>query len=261
MTISKALLQTLLLFLFISLIGGLINFLGFFLKYQEYSLPIVVIISIVTSYILFYKFILKNTPKLSEISFPKINDSHIFPIIITVVGLKLFEQPLFDLLQPFVIPEEFKHFLQNRKFQNKELTISFVLNSIPALIIAPLLEELFFRLYLLRNLLEKNSVTKSIIISSVCFSLMHLPNYLNLIPMFIMGLILSCIMTKTKNISLCIAFHFLFNLIVTLKTLYGKHIYENLHNLNYNLNYWLLFLLGIILVFFGLKNIAKTEVK
>lgn len=261
MTISKAFLQTLFLFLFVTLIGGSISFLSFFLKYPEYTAPIALTISFLISYWLFYKLILKETPKLEETEFPKIKDSHIFSMIIIVIGLKFFEQPIFDLLQQLVIPEEFKEFLQNRKFQNKELTISFALYAVPALVIAPIAEELFFRNYLLKNLLQKNSVATSIIISSICFSLVHLPNYINLIPTFLLGLILGYVMTKTKNISVCIAIHFLFNLTVTLLTLYGKHLYENLESLNYNPTYWLLCLSGSILVFFGLRTIAETEVQ
>lgn len=261
MTISKAFLQTLLLFTFVTIIGGLISFLGFFLKYQEYTTPVILTISFIVSYWLFYKFVLKETPKLEDVTFPKIRDSHIFSMIIIVIGLKLFEQPVFDFLQPLVIPEEFKELLQNRQFQNKELSISFVLSTIPALILAPIAEELFFRKYLLINLLQRNTVKNSIIISSICFSLVHIPNYINLVPTFLLGLILSYIMTKTKNISICIAIHFLFNLIVTLLTLYGKHLYENLDSLNYNPTYWLLCLSGSILIFFGLRTITKTQVQ
>ncbi|TDX84349.1 CPBP family intramembrane glutamic endopeptidase [Epilithonimonas xixisoli] len=259
MTISKAFLQTFILALFITIAGILGSAIGLFLKYQEYSMPLLSAIFFMLSYWLFYKIILRRKPEFNDISFLKINHLHIFPIIITAIGLKLFEQPIYDLLRPLIVSDEFKNVIQNTQFRNRELTFTFVFNAISALIIAPIFEELFFRKYLLNHLLLKNTVRNSIVISSICFSLLHLPNYLNLIPTFLMGLILGCIMTKTKNTSLCVLFHFTFNLIVTLLKLYGKHLYENLHNFNYNKIYWLLCLLGIVFIWLGLKSLLKQK--
>lgn len=90
----------------------------------------------------------------------------------------------------------------------------FVYSFISTLIIAPVFEEFFFRKFLLQKLSERNSSAISLIVSSLCFSLIHLETPNNLIPAFISGLVFGVIYLKTKKIGYTIAMHFIINLIV-----------------------------------------------
>lgn len=261
MNIGKAFLHTFLLFLFLAIIGGILNSSGLFLKYREYTSPVILSLSFFFCYWFFYKLIIKKTLKNEISEVRKFDDYFIAPILIIAIGLKIFEQPIFDLLRPFTVPKGLKEVLKDIKFQNHQISVSYLLTSFVPLILSPVLEELFFRKYLLSELLKRNSIKISLIVSSVCFSLMHLPNFVNLIPTFLLGLISGYIFIRTKNISMSIFLHFISNLIVILLNVYGKSIYENLKSLDYNLWYWMLSLLGAVLVFVGIKIMENRIMK
>src|SRR5690606_2992943 len=80
----------------------------------------------------------------------------------------------------------------------------------------PILEELVFRSYWLKYLNEKMSITKSLIISAVGFSLSHFYSDIALIYPFISGLFLGWLYFKFKNIYLCIIFHIIYNTLIIL---------------------------------------------
>ncbi|MDX1373252.1 MAG: CPBP family intramembrane glutamic endopeptidase, partial [Nitrososphaeraceae archaeon] len=63
---------------------------------------------------------------------------------------------------------------------NALANIIFSYRAFSAILVSPVLEELFFRKFLFTGLLRKYSQTSSIIISSLCFSLIHLPQFHNL---------------------------------------------------------------------------------
>ena len=121
------------------------------------------------------------------------------------------------------------------------------------LIIAPLFEELIFRKIFIDRLSKIYTIKLSIIFSSICFSLYHLPNFSNLIPTVILGLISGYLYIKSKNITISIIFHFLCNLIVGLLKLYGKTLLDNIDNFNLNIYYWIFILSGFILLIIGLR--------
>lgn len=88
------------------------------------------------------------------------------------------------------------------------------------LFVGPIIEEIFFRGFLLPGLLKKNSRVVSILITSVIFLQFHLPALKEMtdpfiassVSAFFMSLILCVVMTKYNNVTLCIFLHFLFNL-------------------------------------------------
>lgn len=91
-------------------------------------------------------------------------------------------------------------------FQNLDLINLFII-----CLFSPIIEELVFRSFWLKLLTEKMSDIKSVMISSVGFSLSHFYSDIALIYPFISGLFLGWLYLKFKNIYLCIIFHLLYN--------------------------------------------------
>jgi membrane protease YdiL (CAAX protease family) len=177
-------------------------------------------------------------------------------LIVIAIGLELFDRPLFDFskIYDYFSGAELKPF----EF-SKSSSLSVLYRGIAVLIIAPIFEELFFRKFLFGEVLKKHSLTTSIIVSSICFSIIHLPSYRNLLPTFIFGIIVCLIYNKTKNIFYTIILHFLTNLSWLILVSYGKSYYEWSYGLNYNFVYWLLFIFGIGLSYIGIKKITVAN--
>ena len=218
------------------------------------------------AYWLFYKYILSKELTIEVIkSFKPIQNNLIFPIILLSFGFELFNKPFFSLYSEIFKPNEVLKTVRIHH-QNAELNFRYILFSFSILIIAPIFEELIFRKYLLGNLLKQNSVLKSIFISSLCFSLFHLPDFRNILPTFIFGIITAFIYLKTKKITYTIFFHFISNLIFIILNLNGATIFENLEKLHFNILYWMLTSFGgslIILIslkFFN-KNLEKEKIE
>lgn len=81
---------------------------------------------------------------------------------------------------------------------------------ITAVVIAPVLEELFFRGIILRFLAGKMSELLALIISAAFFSLLHF-NLDSLLPIFMLGFLLGKIYRETGDIRTSIWMHMLFN--------------------------------------------------
>lgn len=77
-------------------------------------------------------------------------------------------------------------------------------------IIAPVIEEILFRGFLLRSLSNYLGVIWGSTISAAIFSLMHFP-WQSFIPIFILGLIINSMVIRTKSIVPAIIFHVLNN--------------------------------------------------
>lgn len=127
------------------------------------------------------------------------------------------------------------------------------------MIVAPIGEELFFRGFIFKNLRRSNRLFKSIIISSICFSLIHLPNYGNILPTLILGILCAYIFYKTKSIIYPIILHFLYNLsslVFQVKWILPKFLNDNL----FGIKYLFFYTFGIILMYIGI-NLLNGEVK
>lgn len=127
------------------------------------------------------------------------------------------------------------------------------------MLIAPVVEELFFRKFLLGKLLEKNRVRIALLISSLCFSIIHLETINNIIPAFISGIILGFIYLKTKRLGYSIMLHFLFNLIIILTEYIGFSYTNWLVGYTFDLSYWVLFVIGIFATGFGVQKITRIN--
>lgn len=88
----------------------------------------------------------------------------------------------------------------------------FTLNLFAIVVVLPISEELFFRNYIQNGLQKKYKPLVSIGISSVLFSLLHLPNIHNIYLVFFGGLISAIFYFKSKSITPSIIFHITWNL-------------------------------------------------
>ncbi len=180
----------------------------------------------------------------------------IFYLLIITIGLEFFDRPFFDFSK---ILDSIKNLIAEPYVHTERSNVTLIYRGISALIVAPIFEELVFRKYLFTELLKKYSLKLSIIISSVCFALIHLPSYRNLIPTFIFGIICCLIYRKTKNIIYTIILHFFANLTWFLFSIYGESFFKWIYGLEYDYTYWLLFLLGIFVTILGMKKITTAN--
>jgi uncharacterized protein len=100
---------------------------------------------------------------------------------------------------------------------------SLIIAGVTIVIIAPVLEEIVFRGFLLRGLVNQLGVIVGSIISAAIFSALHFP-WQTFIPIFILGLIMNSMVLKSKSVIPSIAFHITNNLIAfTIQVLIMKN--------------------------------------
>ncbi len=131
--------------------------------------------------------------------------------------------------------------------------------------IAPVLNEIIFRGFILKGLLYSYSVKKAILISSVCFFGAYINpfsiNYEVLTSSFFLGIFLGWLYYEKRNLILNITIHFLSNSLVVIKTNLQFFLFKNsreafLFNLNFSV-YLLIFLFSIFLLVFIILLIQK----
>jgi len=208
------------------------------------------------SIILFLIFKMKLNWNLGIEKIKDLKGNIVFYLFILCVGLFLYDRPIFDFSK---ILDTINNVPIEPYEQKERNTISLFYRSISVLIIAPIFEELFFRKYMFVALQKKYSYKTSILISSICFSLLHLPNYRNLIPTFLFGVFCCIIYSKTRNIIYPILLHFLLNLSWIISITYGEKYYQWIYGLEFNFIYWSLVILGILIVIFGLRKITAAN--
>lgn len=122
-----------------------------------------------------------------------------------------------------------------------------------AVIVAPILEEMIFRGIILEGFLRNYSPVKSILLVSLLFGLAHL-NIWQFIGAFIIGAFISWIYWKTRNLLLSIAVHMLNNLISYLAMLFSSKSVTDTTIVDFTGNieiYYALFGLSIVLLVLG----------
>ncbi|WP_430409339.1 CPBP family intramembrane glutamic endopeptidase [Kordia sp.] len=261
MTILKAILLTVLyIFTFTLVQLGL----SFFFKieaipeYLKMHGGMIIIVSFLITYIVLFRLFWKLNFDIKKVLNLKAYKLKFLPYLILIVsGLYLLNRPLLYLGRLWDYYSVGKFETNFNSFTG--FNAAFIYHLIITLIIAPILEELFFRKFLLQKLLEKNSQKVSIIISSVCFAIIHIETPYNLIPTFVFGIVSSLIFIKTKKIGYSIFLHFLFNLLViTLQHGYDSIFDKWLLSLHFNSFYWILFLMGIVITYLGTKKVLEN---
>jgi len=262
MSILKAFLLTLLLIILYSVLQiGLIYGAYLFESYGEFLTvwnAASNIISVFVAYYLILNFFWSEKINFNEaLNFRRINDNILFYIVLIVIGLHLFNKPFWNIedLWRYFKYSEFNPIIR----EPDELNLYFIIRSISILIIAPVLEELFFRKFLLTKLIEKYSLVTSIVVSSLLFSLIHIETPNNLFPTFIFGVASGLLFIKTRRIAYPILFHFLYNLVIQLLQVSYFPLDAYLDSLKFNVSYWLIALIGAILASFGIYRLLKMK--
>jgi membrane protease YdiL (CAAX protease family) len=267
MTVLKAILLTILLiFTFILFQIGLS-----FIFYNTELLPesfkkhtaIINVIAQVSSYLIVFKLFWKPKSNITtNLNFKKIEMKFLPYLIFIVIGLQLLDRPFWNLVPDWNYIKDLG--LETDKTLYNGFNPVYFYSALSTLIIAPILEEFFFRNFLLKKLLQKNSQKIGILISSICFAIIHIETPSNLVPTFIFGIISSLIFIKTKRIGHSIILHFLFNLLIEIFLLieilsvFNLSINEWFLNLNFNFMYWILFLFGVGITYFATKKLLAT---
>ncbi len=264
MKITKAILLTvsLLAIYYIPQIGlvGLhkyTNLLGNEVSKHFYS---VVVLGGLIAYLIVFYLYWKPKPNLkSELTLNiKQLDITLIPYLLLIVfGLVFAEQPLFDFYR---IIDYYENSVNNPPvYKFTGYSILFIYIQTQSILIAPIIEELFFRKFMFSKLLEKNKLWTAILISSLCFSAIHFETPSNLVPTFIAGIIYCLIYLKTKNIIYLIIIHLLHNIYSLLLSIYVEPFYDWIYGLNYGFIYWSLFLFGILITTLGIKKITTAN--
>lgn len=88
--------------------------------------------------------------------------------------------------------------------------IALMVAAILIIVIAPILEEVFFRGFVLQGLVNKWGKYIGAIVTALIFAVLHL-QFESFIPIFILSLILSLLFIRSKSIWPCILFHIINN--------------------------------------------------
>ena len=137
---------------------------------------------------------------------------------------------LFIATYPIAFPNRFVKYILNNEiyffttqFSFQEISIKTALYYFPLHIIGPIIEELIFRGLIQQKLYESYNPLKSILLTSVLFTLLHFPpeRFFNI---FLTGIFFGFIFHRFKSLSLSIFAHLSFNLFVSLTIHKGYEI-------------------------------------
>ena len=221
-------------------------------NYQNLSL---IFLDIFCYFLVLYIFWKSKLTINSFFEFKYYNPTVFLTLPIIAVGLLLFNKPFFDIVNNLNMDTVPKITIA----KNFHIDLAQIYSIISVVLVGPILEEIFFRKFLLEELLKKNSYTKSLLISSLCFSLVHIVAYANLIPTFITGMVLGYVFIKTKKLIFTILIHCSINLIILIIALFGEFYDKIFVNFRFTALYWILSLFGATLIFLALKYIRLAK--
>ena len=176
------------------------------------------------------------------------------PLSVLLIGLFLFDRLLWDLFNGILTEEKaFKNVFNPQGFLN----LTFTLQCLSTIVISPIFEELFFRKLVFNQLLRPYSLTIAIIVSSALFSVIHFETPHNLLATFFGGLLFALVFYRTQNILYPIILHMGFNFVILF---FGVEIAQFYGGLHYNLLYYILAFIGLLLIYLSFKwlNQAKS---
>ncbi|WAC02974.1 type II CAAX endopeptidase family protein [Lacinutrix neustonica] len=261
MSIIKAFLYTILAFVFwtiiqLAILLPIVYLIG---KPDDFThiYGITRILSVIGSFFLIYFFFRKPNFDLKRaLKIQNYNPRIYLYLPLIAIGLLLLNKPFWDFTK---IIEYYQGIPINNYVNISSNNSALIYNLISAILIAPIIEELFYRKFLLDKLSKNNSPIIAIITSSLCFSIMHIETPNNLIPTFFSGIILGLIYLKTKKSGYCIMLHFIVNLIIVTTSYMGTSYDNWLIGYNFDLIYWLLFGIGIFITLIGIKKITTAN--
>ena len=161
-------------------------------------------------------------------------------VVVLTFAFIIVLEPITNLIP---IPDMYKELLNN-------LFSKTVPAFITTIIVAPILEELIFRGIMLEGLLRNYNPVKAILITNLFFGLAHL-NPWQFAGAFLMGIFISWIYMKTRNILLPVLIHFINNLTSYLFVYFSSKpaLETNLKDaIGNNSLYYSIFLISIIVI-------------
>lgn len=261
MSITKAFLYTILIVIIYCLITVIIIIpTKYFIGTPDdftHIYGILKIISTVGAFLIIYFFFWKPKFNIKKaLKFKYYNPKVYLCLPIIAFGLILIDKPFWDFN---LLLNYYQHSLDYKKPTFIFNQSAFVYSVISTLLIGPLIEELFFRKLVLGKLAERYHPSTALIISSSCFSLIHIETPNNLIPAFIGGIVLGIIYIKTKKIGYSIILHFIINAMII--TFNNSEIIDVFwfYGYNFDLTYWLMFLFGISITILSVKKITSYK--
>lgn len=123
-----------------------------------------------------------------------------------------------ELLRACGLPDEPQDLIADFIRTKSPLVVAGML--IVACVLAPIYEELLFRAGLYRYLRQKLGRTPALIISGICFGVLH-ANWAGFLPLAVLGMLLAVVYEATGSIRVAIIAHGLFNLNTILLLLSG----------------------------------------
>lgn len=147
---------------------------------------------------------------------------------------------------------------------NKNIFISFY-KTLPefnlllllVIFVFPIIEELYYRNLICDVLIKKYSFVKTILLSTLIFTVAHIFADTGLLTVFFSGAVFTWIYLKTKNLTLLIVMH-LFNNAINLPAIYGLgYVLENYIIPNGSFYYWyfIFIIIGFFLLYSSLKKL------
>lgn len=143
-------------------------------------------------------------PLLKVYRFGKFNISIFMPLLFLVFGTGIICSEIDNIFRYFFPMPEFIHTMMS------DLVSKGTSSIIAVVIVAPVMEELFFRGLILNGLLSQYSIKKSVLVSAILFMLFHVNPYQFAVA-FIFGIISAFIFVATRSLLPCILCHLLIN--------------------------------------------------
>jgi membrane protease YdiL (CAAX protease family) len=176
----------------------------------------------ITVFIFIYGFRKAESSFMSVFALRSFNILLIIPIVILLPGLQ-YLVGLLNIVVEKVIPsppwfwELFEKIFDNR--------FGFWGAFFKVAIIAPIIEEIFFRGIIMHGLMRNYKSGYAILLSGILFSFFHL-NPWQMTYTFFLGLFLGWLMVRSRSLPLCIIAHSINNTLVLLSITYHKEIQE-----------------------------------
>ncbi len=212
------------------------------LQYYKFTVNII----IYTPVLVFF-FFLNRYSDYSQ--WEKISPNFIIVIIASVILLRILEDPFFRFRNIFLDESIDISTLYSQKMKAIEF-IGYFLGSV---VLAPIVEELFFRKYMINRLIRKGYMI-SIILPSLLYAIIH-TTFPNFLLSFFMGLILSLFYVKHKDIRYTILFHSAYNFLWLLLNIFSKEYWLVEEALEFGYLYWGIIIVSTLLLFFMLKQL------
>lgn len=181
----------------------------------------------------------------------------IVPVMVMVLGIQIANQPFLDLYNRIFFPGLEKLIESTPPESGLHLLSSFL----SAVMIAPVAEEYLFRKIIFGQLCKTYTASDAVLVSSVFFSLIHLPLYGKLIPTFIIGCVSCMIYYHTGKLVYSILFHLLNNALAMIWDIFFPELWRAYTDLDFSFLYWLIAGSGIAIFGLGIRSFLRTETR